>query len=75
MVFCHLDPDHGIVMYLTLAGLDQSAMAKISDDDWPFWYFLEWMFQSLDHVTRRTGRLMKGIRFLDLKGSSLVLSS
>jgi hypothetical protein len=71
MIFCQPDQNRGVVLYLTLCGLDQNAMAHISDQDWPFWYFLEWMFQSLDATTRRTGRLTKGIRFVDLKGFSL----
>jgi hypothetical protein len=32
---------------------------------------MEWMFQVLDSTTRRTGRLTKGIRFVDLGGFSL----
>jgi CRAL/TRIO domain len=71
MIFSHPDPDRGIVMFLTLKGLNQTAMTKIPDEEWPFGYFLEWMFQCLDSATRRTGRLTKGIRFLDLKGYSL----
>ena len=71
MIFCQPDQNRGVVLYLTLCGLDQNAMAHISEQDWPFWYFLEWMFQSLDATTRRTGRLTKGIRFVDLKGFSL----
>ena len=68
MQFTHPDPDRGVLMVKRIAGFHQSKIAEISDEDWPFWYFLEWMFQRLDHVTRRTGRLTKGIRFMDLQG-------
>ena len=71
MVFCQPDPNRGIVLYMKLTGVDQTKLAAISDQEWPFWYILEWMFQSLDCVTRRTGRLTKGIRFIDLDNFSL----
>ena len=66
MVFSHPDPDRGVVLYIQLAAIHQTQLASIPDPKWPFWYFLEWMFQILDSVTRRTGRLTKGIRFIDL---------
>jgi hypothetical protein len=48
MVFGQPDPDRGVVVYVHLAGIDQTKLATIPDSEWPFWYFLEWMFQSLD---------------------------
>lgn len=71
MVFCQPDPDRGVVVYVNLAAIDQTKLAAIPDAEWPFWYFLEWMFQTLDSVTRRTGRLTKGVRFIDLEKYSL----
>mmetsp|Transcript_6782 Transcript_6782/g.11249 ORF Transcript_6782/g.11249 Transcript_6782/m.11249 type:complete len:321 (+) Transcript_6782:437-1399(+) len=73
--FSQPDPDRGVVMMIHLAGLDQNKIADISDEDWPFWYFMEWMFQTLDSVTRRTGRLTKGVRFIDLKGYSTSMNN
>ena len=67
MVFTHPDPNRGVVLYIHLAAIHQSKLASIPDSKWPFWYFLEFMFQILDSVTRRTGRLTKGIRFIDLQ--------
>ena len=75
MVFGQPDPDRGVVVYVHLAGIDQTKLATIPDSEWPFWYFLEWMFQSLDSVTRRTGRLTKGVRFIDLNAYSLSLNN
>eukprot|EP00545_Synedropsis_sp_CCMP1620_P014207 CAMPEP_0119013202 /NCGR_PEP_ID=MMETSP1176-20130426/8128_1 /TAXON_ID=265551 /ORGANISM="Synedropsis recta cf, Strain CCMP1620" /LENGTH=314 /DNA_ID=CAMNT_0006966265 /DNA_START=39 /DNA_END=983 /DNA_ORIENTATION=+ len=71
LIFCHPDQDRGVVMFLKLKGIDQNKVAQIQDDEWPFWYFMEWMFQVLDATTRRTGRLTKGIRFVDLGAFSL----
>jgi hypothetical protein len=71
MVYSQPDPDRGVVLYVHLADINQTKLASISDDNWPFWYFLEWMFQMLDSVTRRTGRLTKGIRFVDLERYSM----
>ncbi|KAI2503370.1 SEC14 cytosolic factor [Fragilaria crotonensis] len=68
MLMTQPDPNRGVLMVKRIAGFDQSKIADIANDDWPFWYFLEWMFQRLDSVTRRTGRLTKGIRFMDLYG-------
>ena len=65
------DSDRGVALFVHLGGLYQSKIATISDDEDPFWYFMEWMFQVLDSVTRRTERLTKGIRFIDLEGYSM----
>jgi hypothetical protein len=71
MVFSNPDPNRGVVLSILLAGWDQTKIAALSEHHWPFWYFLEWMFQILDSTTRKTGRLTKGIRFMDMKGFSL----
>lgn len=69
--FSQPDPQRGVFLTFLLGHCDQSKLAKISDQDWPFWYFLEWMFQKLDSVTRRTGRLTQGLRIIDMKGYSI----
>jgi CRAL/TRIO domain len=71
VAFSQPHPDRGVFLTFLLGQCDQSKLAKISDEDWPFWYFLEWMFQTLDSVTRRTGRLTQGLRIIDMKGYSI----
>jgi hypothetical protein len=74
MTFSLPDPDRGIVILAKLAGFHQSKLIKAipnDNEDWPFWYFMEWSFQVLDSITRKTGRLTKGIRLVDLQGYSL----
>lgn len=68
MVMTHPDPLRGVLIVMHIAGFHQSEIAAIAEEEWPFWYFLEWMFQRLDSVTRKTGRLTKGVRFMDLEG-------
>jgi hypothetical protein len=75
MQFSQPDPNRGVFMMIQLASLDQNKIAEITDEDWPFWYFMEWMFQCLDSVTRRTGRLTKGVRFIDLQGYSTSMNN
>merc|ERR1712008_333227 len=44
------------------------------DDDAAFKFYMhskEWLFQFNDEVTRRTGRLMKALKVVDLKGIKL----
>jgi CRAL/TRIO domain len=71
MIFSQPDMNRGVVLFIEVAGIDQGKLAKLLDTDWPFWYFLEWMFQCLDSVTRRTGRLTKGIRIMDFQNFSV----
>lgn len=37
MVFCHPDPDRGVVLFLHMKGINQDKLAEIQDDEWPFW--------------------------------------
>ena len=62
-------PDRGVVAFIKYAGFDQHKLVStVTLEEWPFWYFSEWAFQTLDSITRRTGRLTKSIRFIDLDG-------
>eukprot|EP00527_Entomoneis_sp_CCMP2396_P002675 CAMPEP_0198142836 /NCGR_PEP_ID=MMETSP1443-20131203/5520_1 /TAXON_ID=186043 /ORGANISM="Entomoneis sp., Strain CCMP2396" /LENGTH=486 /DNA_ID=CAMNT_0043805939 /DNA_START=86 /DNA_END=1546 /DNA_ORIENTATION=+ len=73
MTFALPDDHRGIVIFAHLSGFRQAElMEKIPlEQEWPFWYFMEWSFQVLDSITRATGRLTKGIRIVDLEGYTL----
>lgn len=67
LVATHPDPLRGVLVVMHIAGFHQSKISEISEEDWPAGHLLEWMFQIMDSVTRRTGRLTKAIRFVDLQ--------
>ncbi len=57
-----------------MKGIDQTKMVEAIDDDVAFKHYMrsnEWQFQVHDEVTRRTGRLTKGLKIVDLKGMKL----
>jgi hypothetical protein len=68
------DKERGVVAFLKFTGIqsDPETLKKMSNDDWDtmFVYSSEWTFQWLDYVTRKTGRLTKSIRFINLDGAS-----
>ena len=74
--FCTLpDPDRGIVLYCDLGQIDQDAIANNMDEEMMTEYNLhanEAVFQVLDHVTRKTGRLTKQLKVIDMKNVSFL---
>lgn len=69
--FCFTLPDaqRGVVAFLTFGNIDDKVLVeKVSEEHWLdcFVYAAEWSFQWLDYVTRKTGRLTKSIRIVDL---------
>lgn len=68
------DKNRGFIMYIIMKGIDQTKMVEDIDDDVAFKHYIrakEWQFQVSDEVTRRTGRLTKGCKIVDLKGMKL----
>jgi len=54
--------------------IDQTKIVETIDDDAAFKFYMhskEWLFQFNDEVTRRTGRLTKALKVVDLKGMKL----
>lgn len=70
ILMSHPDPNRGVINYLKMAGFDQSKMVKVQDEDTSLMMYIldaEWFFQMNDEVTRRTGRLTKTLKLLDMK--------
>ena len=67
------DPDRGPIVYIDVREFDQEGMLTLSEDDYRMAKVLgnERMYQVIDEVTRRTGRLTKVTCFLDLEGYSM----
>ncbi|CAB9529470.1 expressed unknown protein [Seminavis robusta] len=69
---CYMpDQQRGIINMIQLKQRDQHRMIKEMTEEEYFQCHLmltEWMFQQLDHITRRTGRLTKCIRLSDAAG-------
>lgn len=65
--------DRGVVVFLGANGFDQNKLQKLPFEDRvrAFSYFNEWTHQWLDYTTRKTGRLTKSIRLLNVKGAGL----
>ena len=62
-------PDRGVALFVRFAGFDQHKLVEdLTLEEWPFSYCAEWTFQQLDSITRRTGRLTKSVRVVDLAG-------
>lgn len=69
LVHCIPHPDRGIVSFIDVAEFDQQGMINnVSEADalQAHIRFTEWTFQWLDSISRRTGRLTKSTRILDL---------
>lgn len=68
------DKKRGVVTFIQFAKMRPNAIKILDEEtwDWAFIYLSEWTHQWVDYVTRTTGRLTKSIRFIDLKGISLV---
>eukprot|EP01083_Nonionella_stella_P233340 822230_1 len=65
------DKNRGIINYIIMKGIDQKKIVQSVDDDAVFYRYMrfnEWQFQVNDEVTRRTGRLTKVLKVVDLKG-------
>jgi hypothetical protein len=75
LIYTIPDKERGVVAFLKFTGIqsDPETLKKLSNDDWDtmFIYSAEWTFQWLDYVTRKTGRLTKSIRIINLEGASL----
>ena len=68
---CHPDPDREPILYLRLAGMDQHRMVKAMTPEENmdgFMFMSEWNYKVCDAVTRRTGRLTKSVRCVDMAG-------
>jgi len=64
-------PDRGLVTYMRLAGMHFKALARDLTEETnrlTHIYFTEWCFQVVDKLTRRTGRLTKVLKLVDLQG-------
>lgn len=63
----------GVVVFLGGTGFDQTKLEKLTYQDRlkAFSYINEWTHQWLDFITRKTGRLTKSVRLLDVKGVGL----
>ena len=67
------DPHRGIVSFIELAGMDQLGLYTSHTPEQfldGHIAFTEWNYQLLDSITRRTGRLTKCTRLMDLTGLS-----
>jgi hypothetical protein len=63
------DANQEVVMHVHAARFDQhKAVEQLIRDQSPFLYFSEWPFQHLDSITRRTGRVTKYVRIIDVVG-------
>eukprot|EP00980_Cylindrotheca_fusiformis_P007584 scaffold1580_cov116-Cylindrotheca_fusiformis.AAC.19 len=68
------DKDRGVILYCDVGQIDQNGIAGgMSEDDIKEWvlHTNEAIFQVLDDVTRRTGRLTKQMKMIDLGNASL----
>lgn len=76
LAFTHPNPRRGVIGYMKIANMNPDMMVeRFTEDHWleAFMYNSEWSFQTLDYVTRTTGRLTKSIRFIDLSGFKMSL--
>merc|ERR1712151_998877 len=74
--YYHTLPDinRGIVTFMRVDKVDMKAIAtKINDDDLveAYIYLNESIYQTLDHITRTTGRLTKQLKVIDFEGANL----
>ncbi len=69
------DPDRGMVVYADVGQIDQNLFAETMDEEKLMLYNLhanEAIFQVLDHVTRKTGRLTRYLKVIDFGNASLL---
>ena len=66
-------PDRGVVSIVAMSGIDQAGMAATDAADTLASHrrWTEWCFQMVDDITRRTGRLTKTCRLIDMRGVRL----
>jgi len=72
----HIQPDHnrGIVTIVKISEIDgKRIMAEVSEEDLfhCYMYQKEIMFQFLDDISRKTGRLTRQLKIIDLDGFKL----
>ena len=70
LMHCLPHPDRGIVSFVVLSGLDMHAMGKLKPEDSLRGHaaFTEWSYQMIDAISRRTGRLTKASRLIEMRG-------
>lgn len=69
------DSNRGVIIYIQFRAIDQRKITKVLDKDGFLQFYIllnEWTFQVNDETTRRTGRLTKSLKVLDLEGSNLL---
>lgn len=65
-------PQRSVLLFIRWAGFDQDKLVRdLTIEEWPIAICVEWTFQNLDSITRKTGRLTKSIRIVDLEGFKL----
>lgn len=65
--------DRGLIIYMRIAGLDMTRMINETTEEAivkALRITLEFYFRVLDEITRRTGRLTKMVRLMDMSGMS-----
>ena len=65
------DSNRGVIHYVRSAGFDFDKVLKVQDEDTSLMGYIllaEWLFQMNDEVTRRTGRLTKTLKVVNMKG-------
>lgn len=75
LAFTQPNPKRGVIMYAKMTGIDQQkVLATCTQEDiiQVYIYWSEFSFQTLDYVTRTTGRLTKTIRLIDVGGLSML---
>lgn len=68
------DANRGVVSYIIFCGLDQHGIVDTMSDEKQlkeYIYLHEWFYQTLDDISRQTGRLTKLLRIVDMNGMSL----
>ena len=68
---CLLHPDRGVITFVKYAAVhptERVANLPMEKELEMYVGWTEWRFQVNDEVTRRTGRLTKGVMFIDLGG-------
>lgn len=68
------DPNRGVIAYIQMSGMDQHKLMKTMDEESMLHqtiFYNEWLFQVHDEVTRRTGRLTKHLKVVDIQGMTM----
>jgi len=65
------NPNRAVIAYIQMSAMDQHQVMKTMDYESVLHqtiFYNEWLFQAHDDITRRTGRLTKHLKVVDLKG-------